>query len=134
MNRMTWKRRIMLYGFGFGLGVLILYIAYGDRILDGWTPASRVRTLLVNAKAFDTDSTALCKLSCEGVTLDQLKAAIPNAEVDLSRSKPQQEPCREYLLTCPVNGKIVDAYFSACMKDSTVKLLKVFPTGECNCN
>ncbi|MGL5890862.1 MAG: hypothetical protein ACRC3B_13295 [Bacteroidia bacterium] len=132
---MTWKRRILLYAFGFGLGVLVLYIAYGDRVLDGWTPASRVRSLLANPRTFDADSTALCKLNCVGVTLDQLRASIPAADVDLSRSNVKNEaPCHEYLLNCPVNGKNVEAYFSACPKDSTIRLLKVSAPENCKCN
>jgi hypothetical protein len=130
---MTWKRRILLYFFGFGLGVLILWIAYGDRILDGWTPASRVRSLITNAKQFDADSTAVCKLRCAGVSLDGLRNAVKEAKVDLSRSQTSKEPCHEYYLNCTVGGKAVDAYFATCLKDSTVRLLQVYADGNCDC-
>lgn len=129
---MTWRRRILLYLFGFGLGCIIFWFLFGDR-LTGWLPESRVLSLLKNAKVFQVDSSAACELRCNKQTLADLRAAIPQADVDLGKSQAQKEPCKEYYLKMKVGTQNLDAYFSACPRDSTVRLLHVYGAEKCLC-
>jgi hypothetical protein len=130
---MTWKRRILLYLAGFGLGVVLLFMIFGEKVLTGWLPESRVRSLLQHAKSFQVDSIAACELRCNQQTIETLLAAIPTADLDLGKSLAQKNPCREYYLKLKPENKSIDAYFSVCPADSAVRLLHVYGEKNCSC-
>ncbi|GAB4131869.1 MAG: hypothetical protein Fur0041_02640 [Bacteroidia bacterium] len=133
---MIWKRRIVLYLVGFGLGAIIVAVFFGDKALMDWTPSSRVKSFLTKVKTIDADSSLICRLNCEHITVRQIQESVKNGDVDFDKSLTNKEPCREYYLNLTVSGKQLGAYFSACLNDSTARLLKVnlpAQSGSCNC-
>jgi hypothetical protein len=136
---MNWGRRFRLYFFGFGIGLLICWLLFfrnGNRDITGWTPESRVLKFISLSKQLDADSTTLCKLKCEGISIADIRKGCETADVDFSKSQTGKEPCREYDVKMTLKGKPMELYFSACMADSTAKLLYINPplSGEaCGC-
>ncbi len=135
---MTWKRRLYLYTFGLGIGLLITWMFFwrdGKRDIGGWLPDNRVVTFLTAVPEIKMDSSLKCVLSCNGIDQAKLREGLLTAEVNFDKSQPQKEPCREYLLTLTAAGKKLDGYFEACMTDSTARLLKVqFAQGSTSCD
>jgi hypothetical protein len=123
---MTW-RRIKLYMIGFGLGIILCLILFRGRDLTACTPGRRVTMLISKSKELTADSMLLCKMKCEGISLDDVRSAILQGEVDFGRSQPQKEPAHEYFVTTNIKGKKLEMYFAANMIDSTVAILQVNP-------
>jgi hypothetical protein len=133
------KRRILLYLFGFGLGLIVCLMLFrnGNRDLGGWLPESRVLKFLYLSKKIDIDSSLLCKLNCAKMPIDSIRAAFPKGKVDFSRSQTDKEPCHEYFVQLKVSGKAIDCYIAACTKDSTSRIIRIdpMPAGDaCGCN
>jgi hypothetical protein len=136
---MKWGRRIRLYLIGFGIGLFIVWLLFlrnGGRDYGGWLPSSRVTKLIFLAKQINADSTLVCRLKCEGITLEDIRKAAPEGEVDFDKSQPRKEPHHEYDVKMTVKGKTLDVYFETNMTDSIVKVLLVDPLpdgAKCGC-
>ncbi|MBI3512207.1 MAG: DUF4258 domain-containing protein [Bacteroidetes bacterium] len=137
---MNWARRIRLYLTGFGFGLIIVWLTFfhnGHRDYGGWLPSNRVMTFLSLIKKIDVDSSLLCKMKCEGFTMDDVKKSFADGKVDFDKSQAQKEPCHEYDVKLTIKGKAREIYFSTCVKDSTAKILLFNPPligNNCGCN
>jgi hypothetical protein len=136
---MTWGRRVRLYLFGFGIGLLICWVVFiknGNRDLTGWFPGSRVTKFITLSKKLDADSSLICKLKCNGISLDDIRKATATGDVDFGKSNVNKDPDHEYDVKMTVKGKTLEIYFSENMRDSTAKILQVYPPldgSNCNC-
>ena len=93
-------------------------------------------SFIQKAKKLDADSSLICKLNCEGMTLEDVRKSAGAGEVDFDKSQAQKEPCHEYDIKVTIKGKPMEFYFAACMTDSTAKLLYVNPPlsgDKCGC-
>jgi hypothetical protein len=136
---MTWGRRIKLYLIGFGLGIFICWLMFfrnGGRDLSGWLPGSRVLKFIALSKNIDADSSMRCKLKCEGITTDDIRKATIDGDVDFGKSQTDKEPYHEYDVKLTVKGKAMEFYFATNTKDSTARILQVYPPldgTKCGC-
>jgi hypothetical protein len=136
---MTWGRRIKLYLIGFGIGIFICWLMFfrnGGRDISGWLPGSRVLKFIALSKKLDADSSMLCKLKCAGISTDDIRKATVTGDVDFGKSQTDKEPDHEYDVKLTVKGKALEFYFSTNMKDSTAKILQVYPPldgSKCGC-
>ncbi len=136
---MTWGRRIKLYLVGFGIGIFVCWLMFfknGGRDLGGWLPGSRVLKFIGISKKIEADSLMLCKLKCEGITMEEIRKSTVDGDVDFGKSQTDKEPHHEYDVKLKIDGKDLEMYFSTNMKDSTVKLLQVYPPldgAKCGC-
>jgi hypothetical protein len=136
----TWGRRIKFYLVGFTLGLLlcwILFFRHNDRDTTGWTPQSRVLKFIEKSREINADSSMLCKLKCNGITLDSIRKACFTGDVDFGKSQTKKEPEHEYEVNLKINGKDVQFYLGANMNDSTVRIIYVNPVmdgAKCGCN
>jgi hypothetical protein len=136
---MTWGRRIKLYLFGFGIGIVICWIMFfknGDRDLGGFLPGPRVLKFIAFSKKIDADSSMLCKLKCIGISIDDIRKSAINGDVDFSKSNTHKEPYHEYDVKLAPKGNAMEFYFSFNQTDSTSKILQVYPpidAAKCGC-
>lgn len=138
---MKWGRRLKLYLIGFGLGLIMCWLFFfrngKGRDMGGWTPNNRVTRFIEKVKVFEMDSSLICKLNCEGISVAELRKTIGDSGiVDFDKSQAQKEPCHEYDIKANLKGKEMEFYFSACMNDSTAKLIYVNPPlsgDKCGC-
>jgi hypothetical protein len=119
---LTW-RRVKLYLFGVGLGLLITLVLFKGRNFESCSPASRVTEQISLVKSIQIDSALLNKMTAASIPQDSLKAWLSRGEIDFSRSNTQKEPCREYLIRFEYSGKPLEAFLSLCLKDTTAQLL-----------
>ena len=133
---MTWGRRLKLYLIGFGIGLIICFILFRNRGCGNWMPGPRVTSFISFSKRINADSSLLCKLSCEGISVDDIRKAAPAGTVDFGKSNAQKEPAHEYDVTMTIKGKKLEFYIAENMNDSTAQILLVtpMPDGEkCGC-
>lgn len=136
---MKWGRRVKLYLIGFGLGIFICWLMFfrnGNRDLSGWLPGSRVLKFIALSKKLDADSSMLCKLKCAEISIDDIRKATLTGDVDFGKSQTDKQPDHEYDVKLTVKGKQMEFYFSTNTKDSTAKILQVYPPldgTKCGC-
>ena len=133
---MTWGRRLKLYLIGFGIGLVICFILFRNRNLSDWFPSSHVKNFISLSKKIDADSSLLCKLKCEGISMEDIRKASVDGDVDFGKSNTSKEPAHEYDVTMTLKGKKLEFYIAENMNDSTAKILMVNPplNGEsCGC-
>ena len=119
---LTW-RRVKLYLFGVGIGLLITLVMFKGRNFESCSPASRVSEQISLVKTISVDTVLAKRMKAAQLSPDSLKALISRGEIDFSRSNTQKEPCREYLIRFDHHGKPVEAFLSLCLKDTTASLL-----------
>ena len=119
---MTW-RRIKLYLFGVGLGLLLSLALFKGKNFEGCSPQSRVSAQIGAIRKLDIDSTLLARMQQVELSSDSLRTKLAGGKVDFDRSQAQKEPCREYLVKFSNKGKNLEAYIQLCLADSSAKLL-----------
>ncbi|MBP6391997.1 MAG: hypothetical protein KA175_13285 [Flavobacteriales bacterium] len=81
------KRRFALYGVGLLIGGAAAYFAFGDRLLNAsWTPKERIKLRIAQTLTKATPSAAAA-LSATGLTLEELRTSVPQAEVILTETR-----------------------------------------------
>lgn len=110
---MTIGRRIFLYGIGFALGCVAVYLMLlRDRDFPDWTPKGRVKESLLAGKI-------MLGTTASGADTTRLRQRISDAKVDFGRSDVRSGPCKTYVLTDDAG----EMSLSVC--DSVVTLVSV---------
>jgi hypothetical protein len=92
---MNFLRRLKYYGFGFGIGLLIVYSMFGTRSCV--TPNEQKMQELV-FQEFELSEKANCKLKCLKKNEQLLKIELRHFEVNYDLSSVRKEPCGEYFI------------------------------------
>lgn len=92
---MNFLKRLKFYGFGFGLGLLIVYTVFGTRSCV--TPNEQKMQELV-FQSFQLSDKAKCKLKCLMKNELLLKIELRHFEVNYDLSSVRKEPCGEYFI------------------------------------
>jgi hypothetical protein len=89
-----WKR-LKFYGFGFGMGILIIYAMFGTRSCISPNEHKMQELVFQN---FLLSQTAKCKLNCLHLNEFLLKIQLRHFEVNYDLSTVHKSPCGEYFI------------------------------------
>jgi hypothetical protein len=92
---MDFLKRLRLYGFGFLLGIMIVYGVFGSRSCTTANEMKMQELLFQNMRISDK---ALCKLKCLKKNVPLLKLELKQFEVNYDLTKVHEKPCGEYYL------------------------------------
>lgn len=92
---MDFLRRLKFYGFGFGLGLMIVYAMFGTR---SCTTANEMKIQELTYQQLNLSDKALCKLKALRKNGPLLKLELKQFMVDYDKSEVHQEPCGMYYL------------------------------------
>lgn len=92
---MTFLKRLKFYAFGFGIGLLIVYVMFGTRSCV--SPNEQKMQELV-FQQFKLSEKAQCKLKCLHKNEMLLKIELRHFEVNYDLSSVHKEPCGEYFV------------------------------------
>lgn len=92
---MTFLGRLKFYGFGFGLGIMIVYAMFGTR---SCTSPNEMKMEELVFQHFKLSEKAQCKLNCLRKNELLLKIELRNFEVNYDLSSPRKTPCGEYFI------------------------------------
>ncbi len=130
---MTFWRRFRTYLVGVGLGLLIVYVMFGDRELNTWTPEKRIMTT-IDSSAISISARAECQLKCLGLENRKWVEIQQASNVDFSESNPQKKPCPIYRLKNKSAAAEYVFMWEVCEFDEKVQLLSVSKKGVgCDC-
>tara|TARA_R110002072_G_scaffold180888_6_gene336948 strand:+ start:2001 stop:2369 length:369 start_codon:yes stop_codon:yes gene_type:complete len=118
---------------GFGLGLLIVYVLFGDRELNTWTPQQRILTAIDSSEVSFSDR-AICLIKCLQLQDNEWKEIQKTAKVDFSESATKRKPCPSYRLNATYREKSYVLIWEVCEKQERVKLLTIVEEGRsCDC-
>ncbi len=121
---MELKRRFTLFGFGFTIGIiLLLFFLNGKNASCNFFPNERVLEILRN-KHHVFDDEVLQLMTKNKIDSTSILLMLLNGDVDFSKSKTHQEPCRYYWIDGNINKKEGSIYVKNC--DSTITIQQLY--------
>lgn len=120
---MNLKRRFTLFGSGFFIGILLLlFFLNGKDASCNYFPNARMLEILRNKhRLFDAE--VLTLMSEQQIDSVSIAALLSEGDIDFSKSKPRQEPCRYYWIDGFVKEKAAAIYVQNC--DTVVTIQKL---------
>ena len=93
---MSFWKRIRVYFIGFGLGLLLTYMFFGDRACGGWLPGNRVKSSITEYQ-FLTSDFMDCQMEAANFTPENLVDFIVESDVVFNKSDVKGNPKTYYL-------------------------------------
>ncbi len=127
-----WKR-FRYYGFGFGMGIMIIYAMFGTRSCI--TPNEHKMQELV-FQHFEMSEKVKCKLNCLKMNEFIFKIQLRHFEVNYDLSSVHKKPCGEYFIQpkkqfeSEYNFKLIMLDCDTITKINDISLTK---TSTCTC-
>jgi len=118
------KTRFTLYGFGFALGlVLVFFFLGGKNASCNWMPNDRMLNIISQKKINFSDEVKETLVSSSVDSVDVMQILI-NGEIDFSKSIVKNEPCRSYWIEGKAAQKELVITVELCDSLALVKTLK----------
>lgn len=118
---MNLKRRFTFFGFGFFLGIIaLMFFLNGKNASCNYFPNARMLEILRNKERGYTEEVR------EIMTEKQVDSAdialfLSHGDIDFSKSKPRQEPCRYYWIDGYIKDNASAIYVENCDSIVTVQ-------------
>ena len=125
---MELKRRFTLFGFGFFIGILLLlFFLNGKDASCNYFPNARMLEILRNKeRSYDDEVLQLMQeRQIDSLTIVRF---LSEGDIDFSKSKPRQEPCRYYWIDGFIKEQSAAIYVENC--DSLVTIQKLYFTTD----
>ncbi|KAA3651886.1 MAG: hypothetical protein DWP98_02115 [Bacteroidetes bacterium] len=130
---MTFGRRLRTYLVGVGLGLLMVYIFFGDRDLTTWTPEGRV-LIAIDSSTHIISDLAKCQMQCLVLSDSSIYKIQEVADVIFSESSTQKKPCPIYKIKSTWKEEKYSLTWEVCEFDEVVTLNSILKEGtECGC-
>lgn len=133
---MRFTRRLKLFLIGFAIGLLMVFLFFGERseILTNWMPNARVIDRL-QASTDEISETALCQFECYGIEKDSLKNLISKGDINFKESLTQQKPLIYLVEVENYDKELYGFYFSAADSSATLThIVPADPDASCDCD
>lgn len=130
---MTFAGRLKFYGFGFLLGVMIVYGMFGNR---SCTTPNEIKMQELVFQKFDLSEKALCKLKCLKMNEALLKIQLRHFEVNYDLSTVRKKPCGEYFIQAREEHKkdyIYNLVMYDCDTITKINDINVLAANTCSC-
>ena len=130
---MNFLKRLKFYGFGFGLGLLVVFTMFGTRSCVSPNEQKMLELVFQNFKLSDK---ATCKLKCIMKNEMLLKIELRHFEVNYDLSDVHKEPCGAYYIqpkqefATKYNYKLI---INDCDTISKIDDISIPSTYTCNC-
>ncbi|MDY7394180.1 hypothetical protein UMM65_02925 [Aureibaculum sp. 2210JD6-5] len=117
------KRRFVFFGFGFSLGIiLLLFFLNGKEASCNYFPNARMLEILRSKhRVFDAEVYQI--MNNKNIDSTEVAEMLLNGDIDFSKSKVRQEPCRYYWIDGYIKAKEASIYVENCDTIVTVQKL-----------
>jgi len=118
------RRRFTLFGFGFSIGIiLLLFFLNGKNASCDFFPNERMLKILRNKhRVYSEDVLQL--MTTKKIDSTAIDFLFYNGDIDFSKSKVHQEPCRYYWVDGFIHEKESSIYVQNC--DTLVTIQKLY--------
>lgn len=115
------KRRFALYGFGFAMGIgLVFFFLGGKNASCNWLPNARMLNI-IRGKQIIYSAEVKNTLTTTKVDSLDINAILLNGNIDFSKSQTKNKPCRKYLINGSDNQKNITITVKICDSIATIQ-------------
>lgn len=124
---MTFKRRLLLYLIGFGIGLLVVFVfVLRDKKFDYWTPSEMIKSRIAE-KPFLTTEKSKCQMDCLKYYPEYVMMKVKRSKLEFKPGEEIHKRCKTYTLISDSTSLI----FEIC--PTTVTLQSIQINGHTNC-
>jgi hypothetical protein len=128
MNDM--KKRFALYGFGFAMGLLMVFFFLGGKNAScNWLPNDRILNIISQKQIMYSEQVKNHLREIGSDSLD-IRAILENGDVDFSKSRVKNDPCRMYWIQGEGKQRPLVITVEVCDSVATVNSLKKIDAAE----
>lgn len=121
---MELKRRFAFFGFGFFMGIMgLLFFLNGKDASCNYLPNARMLEILRNKERAYTAEVQQ-EMTERHIDSAEIALFLSHGDIDFSKSKPRQEPCRYYWIDGFLKEKNSAIYVENC--DTLVTIQKIY--------
>jgi len=92
------KRRFALYGFGFAIGIVLVFFFLGGKNAScNWMPNDRMLKI-IRSKQINYSDNVINQISNATIDSLDINLILENGDIDFSKSQTKNNPCRKYLI------------------------------------
>jgi hypothetical protein len=92
------KKRFVLYGFGFFIGILLVFFFLGGKKAScSWLPNDRMLRI-IRSKHIEYSDSCLNTLALNTLDTIHVRQILLNGDIDFSKSNVKNDPCRSYYI------------------------------------
>ncbi len=119
------KNRLAYYGFGFFIGiVLVFFFLGGKKASCNWMPNDRMLTIIRSKQLIYSDDANQMMLN-SAIDSADVSEILTTGEIDFSKSKVKNDPCRKYLINGNKDQKDIVLVVDVCDSVATIRSIDI---------
>jgi len=119
------KRRFTLYGFGFVIGIMLVFFFLGGKNAScNWLPNDRMLKIIRSKQISYSKDVQNLIISKEIDSMD-INLVLDNGNIDFSKSQTKNMPCREYLINGVNKQQNLALTVSICDSIAVIEKIKI---------
>jgi hypothetical protein len=118
------KRRFTLYGFGFVMGIILVFFFLGGKNAScSWFPNERMLKIIRSKQINYSEKIQNLILSNKIDSLD-INLILDKGDIDFSKSETKNNPCRKYLINGSKDQKHLSLSVTVCDSIATIEKIE----------
>jgi len=119
------KRRFGLYGFGFAIGIVLVFFFLGGKDAScNWMPNARMLQI-IRSKQISYSEEVQNKIDNKTIDSIDINNILLLGDIDFSKSQVKNNPCRNYLINGEVRNQEVSITVIICDSLATIETFKL---------
>lgn len=115
------KQRFALYGFGFAIGILLVFFFLGGKkAACNWMPNDRMLKI-IRSKNIQYSTDAFDILNTAKIDSADIAQILINGDIDFSKSQVKNKPCRKYLINGSDQQEDISLKVQVCDSIATIE-------------
>lgn len=119
------KRRFALYGFGFAIGIILVFFFLGGKNAScNWLPNDRMLKI-IRSKHINYSNETLKTLDLSEIDSLDINEILSNGDIDFAKSQTKNDPCRNYIINGTDEQKDIVLSVEICDSIATIEYIKI---------
>ena len=119
------KNRLVYYGFGFTIGIILVFFFLGGKKAScNWMPNDRMLTIIRSKHIIYSDEVNRFLIT-NPVDSTDVSRILETGDIDFSKSNVKNNPCRNYLINGTNDQQNIALRVEVCDSIATIKTIKV---------
>ncbi len=119
------KRRFALYGFGFAIGIVLVFFFLGGKNAScNWLPNDRMLKI-IRSKHIKYSNETLKTLDLSEIDSLDINEILSNGDIDFAKSQTKNDPCRNYIINGTDEQKDIVLSVDICDSIATIEYIKI---------
>lgn len=119
------KRRFGLFGFGFAIGIALVFFFLGGKNSScNWMPNARMLEI-IRSKQISYSHQVQAKIDNSIIDSTDINNILLDGDIDFSKSQVKNDPCRNYLINGELRNQDVSIRVIICDSLATIEDFKI---------